>query len=90
MDTKNKTVKKKKIAKRSAKASPSSASNASTGRSRLDWDFIASVDLKRQSMEKAEEQIEKIMRQEMIVAGNVKIVSTTDGQTKAGWKLRRV
>ena len=89
MDTKNKTVKKKKIAKRSAKASPSFASNAS-GRSRLDWDLIGRVDLKYQSMETAEEQIEKIMRQEMIVAGNVKIVSTTDGQTKAGWKLRRI
>ena len=64
--------------------------DTSAGRRRLDWDFIGSVDLKRQSMEKAEEQIEKIMQQEIIVAGNVKTVSTMDGQTKAGWKLRRV
>ena len=82
--------KKKNIAKRQAKASPSSASNASTGHGRLDWDLIARVDLKYQDMETAEDQIEKIMRQEMIVAGNVKMITTTDGQTKAGWKRRRV
>ena len=82
---------KKKTAKRSVKASPSSVSNASTGqRIMLTWDFIAGVDLKGQSMEKAEAQIDKIMRNEMILAGNVKIVSTPDGQTRAGWKLRRV
>ena len=42
--------KQKKIAKRKAKASPSSASNALTGRGRLDWDLIARVDLKYQHM----------------------------------------
>ena len=82
--------KQKKIAKRKAKASPSSASNASTGRGRLDWDLIGRVDLKYQHIDIAEDKIEKIMRQEMIVAGNVRIITTTDGQTRAGWKRRRV
>ena len=82
--------KQKKIAKRKAKASPSSASNASTGRGRLDWDLIGRVDLKYQHIDIAEDKIEKIMRQEMIVAGNVRIITTTDGQTRAGWKRRLV
>ena len=83
LDSKNK---KRKLPKRKAKASPSSASNASTGRGRLDWDLIARVDLKYQHMEIAEDKIEKIMLQEMIVVGNVKMTTTMDGQTRAGWK----
>ena len=82
--------------KSNTKPSPSSASNALTGsRKKLTWDFIRAVDL-RKGKQVSDTKIEKIMKTQMAMAGNVKMETSPEGdsikgkQTLAGWKLRRV
>ena len=87
---------KDKRKKCSTKPSPSSASNASTGSTkRLIWQFLKAIDL-RQGKFRYEVEIEKTMKMQMAMAGNVKMSTSPEGnsiqgkQTLAGWKLRRV
>ena len=87
---------KDKHKKYSAKPSLSSASNASTGSTkRLIWQFLKAIDL-CQGKFRYEVEIEKTMKMQMAMAGNVKMSTSPEGnsiqgkQILAGWKLRRV
>ena len=84
--------------KHSSKASPSSASNASSPSTgswkRLNWEYLKSIDL-RQGKLKYEDETENAMKMQMSVCGKMKMVTSSGEriqgkQTLAGWKLHRV